>query len=157
MSTETKPNLQLEIGHVLFIDVVGYSKVLIDDQRELQQQLNRIVRGTEQFRAAEAVGKLVRLPAEVSNVLPRSNRGAALRIRRASRRLTAARSEYNKARRPAAAAPDKTFDHAPETTVDDLSWPKAMKAPEFMHRILLRNFVDTKRHICGTSARCFHR
>ena len=35
MSTAIKPNLQLEIGHVLFIDVVGYSKVLIDDQREL--------------------------------------------------------------------------------------------------------------------------
>ena len=62
MSTEVKSNLQLEIGHVLFIDVVGYSKLLIDDQRELQQQLNQIVRGTEQFRLAEAAGKLVRLP-----------------------------------------------------------------------------------------------
>src|ERR1700736_165268 len=62
MSTEVKSNLQLEIGHVLFIDVVGYSKRLIDDQRELQQQLNEIVRGTEQFHAAEAAGKLVRLP-----------------------------------------------------------------------------------------------
>jgi hypothetical protein len=37
MSTEVKPNLPLEIGHVLFIDVVGYSKPLMDDQRELQQ------------------------------------------------------------------------------------------------------------------------
>ncbi len=54
--------LRLEIAHVLFIDIVGYSKLLIDDQRELQQQLNQIVRGTEQFRAAEAAGKLVRLP-----------------------------------------------------------------------------------------------
>jgi class 3 adenylate cyclase len=62
MSTELKPNLQLEIGHVLFIDIVGYSKLLIDDQRELQEQLNQIVRKTEQFRAAEAAGKLVRLP-----------------------------------------------------------------------------------------------
>src|SRR6202011_503285 len=53
---------QLEIGHVLFMDTVGYSKLLIDDQRELQQQLNQIVRGTDQFRAAEAAGKLVRLP-----------------------------------------------------------------------------------------------
>src|SRR5205085_3088619 len=60
MSTDV--NLQLEIGHVLFIDIVGYSKLLIDDQRELQQQLNQIVRGTEQFRAAEAADKLVRLP-----------------------------------------------------------------------------------------------
>jgi hypothetical protein len=40
MSTEVNPNLQLQIAHVLFIDVVGYSKLLIDDQRELQQQLN---------------------------------------------------------------------------------------------------------------------
>src|SRR2546430_6354521 len=62
MSSGVKPNLQLEIGHVLFIDIVGYSKLLIDDQRELQQQLNQIVRATAQFRAAEADGKLVRLP-----------------------------------------------------------------------------------------------
>jgi TolB-like protein/class 3 adenylate cyclase/Flp pilus assembly protein TadD len=62
MPSEANPSLPLEIAHVLFIDVVGYSKLLIDDQRELQQQLNQIVRGTEQFRAAEAAGKLVRLP-----------------------------------------------------------------------------------------------
>src|ERR1700736_3883622 len=62
MSTEVKSNLQLTIGHALFIDVVGYSKRLIDDQRELQQKLNEIVRGTEQFHTAEAAGKLVRLP-----------------------------------------------------------------------------------------------
>src|SRR6266550_2537792 len=62
MSSEVKPNLQLEIGHVLFIDIVGYSKLLIDDQREFLQQLNQIVRATSQFRAAEADGKLVRLP-----------------------------------------------------------------------------------------------
>src|SRR6266480_3660664 len=63
MSSEVKPNLQLEIGHVLFIDIVGYSKLLIDDQRELQQQLNQIVRATAQFRVAEGDDKLVRLPA----------------------------------------------------------------------------------------------
>jgi adenylate cyclase len=62
MASESASDVKLEIGHVLFIDVVGYSKVLIDDQRELQQQLNQIVRNTEQFRAAEAAGKLVRLP-----------------------------------------------------------------------------------------------
>src|SRR6266576_2427191 len=62
MSSEVKPNLQLEIGHVLFIDIVGYSKLLIDDQREFLQQLNQIVRATAQFRAAEADGRLVRLP-----------------------------------------------------------------------------------------------
>src|ERR1700719_73562 len=62
MSAEVKKEIGLEIAHVLFIDVVGYSKLLIDDQRELQQQLNQIVRNTEQFRAAEAAGQLVRLP-----------------------------------------------------------------------------------------------
>ena len=54
--------VQLEIGHVLFIDIVGYSKTLIDDQRALQQELNDVVRNTEQFRAAESAGKLIRLP-----------------------------------------------------------------------------------------------
>ena len=55
MGTDTEPNVQLEIGHVLFIDVVGYSKLLLDEQRELQQQLTRIVWNTEQVRTAEAV------------------------------------------------------------------------------------------------------
>ena len=62
MASESAPDLKLEIGHVLFIDIVGYSKLLIDDQRDLQEQLNQIVRGTERFREAEAAGKLVRLP-----------------------------------------------------------------------------------------------
>ena len=62
MASESAPDLKLEIGHVLFIDIVGYSKLLIDDQRDLQEQLNQIVRGTERFRGAEAAGKLVRLP-----------------------------------------------------------------------------------------------
>ena len=52
----------MEIGHVLFIDIVGYSKLLIDKQREQIQELREIVRGTEQFRLAEAEGKLMRLP-----------------------------------------------------------------------------------------------
>ncbi len=62
MSADFKSSASLEIGHVLFMDVVGYSKLLIDDQRALQEQLNEIVRSTEQFRAGEAAGKLVRVP-----------------------------------------------------------------------------------------------
>src|SRR5437660_4127875 len=62
MAAESSTHLELEIGHVLFMDVVGYSKLLINEQRELQQQLNQIVRSTEHFRAAEAAGKLIRLP-----------------------------------------------------------------------------------------------
>jgi TolB-like protein/Flp pilus assembly protein TadD len=59
---QPETDVQLEIGHVLFIDIVGYSKALIDDQRALQQDLNDVVRKTEQFRAAESAGKLIRLP-----------------------------------------------------------------------------------------------
>jgi TolB-like protein/class 3 adenylate cyclase/Tfp pilus assembly protein PilF len=55
-------DVKFEIGHVLFIDIVGYSKLLIDEQREWIQELREIVRGTEQFRLAEAEGKLMRLP-----------------------------------------------------------------------------------------------
>src|SRR5438045_8523766 len=55
-------DVKLEIGHVLFIDVVGYSKLLITDQSLQLQKLKEIVRGTEQFRLAEAEGKLLRLP-----------------------------------------------------------------------------------------------
>src|SRR6266446_2802737 len=62
MSADDKPNLEVEIGHVLFIDVVGYSKLLVNHQHEIQGQLNKIVRGTEQFRAAEGQGKLIRIP-----------------------------------------------------------------------------------------------
>ena len=59
---ETQLDLHLEIAHVLFIDIVGYSKLLINDQGEVLQQLNQIVRNTSQFRKAEATGELIRLP-----------------------------------------------------------------------------------------------
>jgi TolB-like protein/Flp pilus assembly protein TadD len=62
MTIGAEPGVQMEIGHVLFMDIVGYSKLLLDQQRELQQQLNEIVRSSDQFRIAEAAGKLVRLP-----------------------------------------------------------------------------------------------
>jgi TolB-like protein len=59
---ELETNSPLEIGHVLFTDIVGFSKLPTNKQRELLQLLNEIVRNTQQFRAAEAAGKLVRLP-----------------------------------------------------------------------------------------------
>jgi TolB-like protein/Tfp pilus assembly protein PilF len=59
---ELETDSPLEIGHVLFTDIVGYSKLPTNKQRELLQLLNEIVRNTQQFRAAEAAGKLVRLP-----------------------------------------------------------------------------------------------
>ncbi len=62
MPAEPRADLPLEIAHLLLIDVVGYSKLLVNEQIELLQELNQIVRGTEPFRAAEASGKLNRMP-----------------------------------------------------------------------------------------------
>ena len=62
MSADGKLDLQLEIGHVLIVDIVGYSKLSINEQGELVQELNKIIRSTPQFREAEAANKLVRLP-----------------------------------------------------------------------------------------------
>src|ERR1700736_3507880 len=61
MASESENFSQLEIAHVLFMDIIGYSKKPIDQQSELLGELNRVVRGTEQFRAAETAGKLGRL------------------------------------------------------------------------------------------------
>ena len=61
-SSENATDVKFEIGHVLFIDIVGYSKLLITEQSEQLRTLKQIVRGTEQFRLAEAEGKLLRLP-----------------------------------------------------------------------------------------------
>jgi TolB-like protein/class 3 adenylate cyclase/Tfp pilus assembly protein PilF len=61
-SAEPTPDLQLEIAHILLIDVVGYSKLLVNEQIELLQELQQIVRSTECFRAAEARGELIRVP-----------------------------------------------------------------------------------------------
>src|SRR5438309_10817768 len=60
MSSEA--DVKFEIGHVLFIDIVGYSKLVIHEQSERLQRLREIARATEQFRAAEAEGELLRLP-----------------------------------------------------------------------------------------------
>jgi TolB-like protein/class 3 adenylate cyclase/Flp pilus assembly protein TadD len=54
-------DLPIEIAHLLLIDVVGYSKLLVNEQVELMQELNQVVRSTESFRAAEASGKLIRV------------------------------------------------------------------------------------------------
>jgi TolB-like protein/class 3 adenylate cyclase/Tfp pilus assembly protein PilF len=62
MPTESKKEIELEIAHVLFIDIVGYSKLLIDEQRDYLHTLNEVVRETDSFRAAETAGKLTRLP-----------------------------------------------------------------------------------------------
>jgi TolB-like protein len=73
MSSELKPHLHLEVGHILFLDIVGYSKLLADEQKDLVQELNQIVRETKQFQAAEAEGKLTRLPTGDGMVLVFTN------------------------------------------------------------------------------------
>src|ERR1043165_243345 len=62
MPIESKADGQLELGHVLCTDIVGYSKLSIDRQKQLIGELNEVVRSTEQFKRAEAAGKLIRLP-----------------------------------------------------------------------------------------------
>jgi TolB-like protein/class 3 adenylate cyclase len=59
---EEKTNLRLEIAHVLFMDIVGYSKLLIDEQRESLHELNNLVRNAEAVQQAEATNSLIRLP-----------------------------------------------------------------------------------------------
>src|SRR5438132_3761729 len=62
MPSEIKKEIKLEIGHVLFMDIVGYSKLLINEQRARRETLTQIVRGTETFREADAKGNLIKSP-----------------------------------------------------------------------------------------------
>src|SRR6266478_8546556 len=62
MPTEIKKEMQLEIAHVLFIDIVGYSKLSINDQHAAIEELTKIVRASEQFQRAEAANRLIRIP-----------------------------------------------------------------------------------------------
>jgi TolB-like protein/class 3 adenylate cyclase/Tfp pilus assembly protein PilF len=62
MAAEVKKEIQLEIAHVLCADIVGYSKLLINEQRALLDALNQIVRGTDEFQSEEAAGRLIRIP-----------------------------------------------------------------------------------------------
>jgi TolB-like protein/Tfp pilus assembly protein PilF/class 3 adenylate cyclase len=62
MPAEVKKEIQLEIAHVLFTDIVGYSKRPINEQRALIERLNEIVRGTDEYQAAETAGRLIKIP-----------------------------------------------------------------------------------------------
>jgi len=62
MSDDLQPDADLAIAHVLFIDIVAYSKLAIDQQKEVVQHLNHYVRDSEQFRRADTAGKLIRMP-----------------------------------------------------------------------------------------------
>ena len=62
MSAHGKKEVRFEIAHVLFIDIVGYSKLSINDQHAAVEELNEIVRVSEQFQRAEAASSLLRIP-----------------------------------------------------------------------------------------------
>jgi TolB-like protein/class 3 adenylate cyclase/Tfp pilus assembly protein PilF len=62
MAVEVKKEIQLEIAHVLFTDIVGYSKLPINQQRALVERLNEIVRGTDEYQVAETTGRLMTIP-----------------------------------------------------------------------------------------------
>jgi len=90
VSTEVKKEIELEIAYVLFVDIVGYSKLLVDQQRRLLELLNEIVRRTEQFRKAEASHRLITIPTGDGMALvfynsPEAPVECALEISRAAR------------------------------------------------------------------------
>jgi len=62
MPAEVKKEIQLEIAHVLFIDIVGYSKLSVNEQYAAVEELNQIVRRSEQFQKAEAASRLLKIP-----------------------------------------------------------------------------------------------
>src|SRR5947209_14436142 len=62
MAAEVKKEIQLEIAHVLFIDIVGYSKLSIKEQHATVDELNQAVRASEQFQKAEAARRLLKIP-----------------------------------------------------------------------------------------------
>src|SRR5215813_1995227 len=63
MGTEVEKEIELEIAHVLFLDIVGYSKLSVNEQHARIEELNEIVRLSEQFRKAEAANRVLKIPA----------------------------------------------------------------------------------------------
>src|SRR5438874_10842418 len=62
MPTEIKKKIELEVVHVLFLDIVGYSKRLTNEQQTLIDQLNQVVRSSEEFQSAQEAGRLIKIP-----------------------------------------------------------------------------------------------
>ena len=84
MSTEVKKEIELEIAHVLFLDIVGYSKLSVNEQHARVDELNGIVRLSEQFQKAEAANRILKIPtgdgmAWCSIKVRRNRRSAPLR------------------------------------------------------------------------------
>jgi hypothetical protein len=62
MPAEVKKEIRLEIARVLFLDVVGYSKLLVDGQRVVIDELNAVVRQTDEYQQAESANRLIKIP-----------------------------------------------------------------------------------------------
>jgi hypothetical protein len=62
MAAELKKEIELEIAHVLFIDIVAYSKLSVNEQHSRIEELNEIIRSSEQFRKAEAANRILKIP-----------------------------------------------------------------------------------------------
>src|SRR5207237_2943898 len=62
MSDQVTKQIELEIAHILFIDTVGYSKLSINEQRALVDELTEVVRNSDQYQKAEAAGRLIKIP-----------------------------------------------------------------------------------------------
>jgi hypothetical protein len=133
------PELRLEIGHVLFIDIVGYSKLLITAQKESLQELNRIVRGIKTVRDAEAADKLIRIPtgdgmALVFSTTPEAPVECALEISKALRSHSRLPVRMGVHSGPVSASPTSTTAPtlpAPESTSRSASWIAVMPATSF--------------------------
>src|SRR5262245_63021013 len=93
MAAEVKKEIELEIAHVLFTDIVGYSKLPIHQQRAVVGRLNEIVRGTDEFQAAETAGRSSKIPTGDGITLgfyqnPEAAVECALELRRALKQHT---------------------------------------------------------------------
>ena len=99
MPAEVKKEIQLEIAHVLFLDIVGYSKLSVNEQHARVDELNGIVRLSEQFQKAEAANRILKIPTGDGMALVfyksrRNRRSAPLRSAARSRTISACKSGW---------------------------------------------------------------
>ena len=105
MSDQVKKEIELEIAHVLFIDIVGYSKLSINEQRAVVDELTEVVRNSDQFQKAEAAGRLIKIPtgdgmALVFYTSPEAPAQCAVEISRASQEASTPTTSDGRAQRP---------------------------------------------------------
>jgi hypothetical protein len=104
MPTEVSKEIELEIAHVLFLDIVGYSKLSVNEQHGRVDELNGIVRLSEQFQKAEAANRILKIPTGDGMALvfyksPEEPAQCAFEISRTENKMSSRRLSSNK-RRP---------------------------------------------------------